>query len=216
MLEKIVIIGNGGHAKSVVDALESSGKYEIAGYIIENKLDRKPECDYPVIGQDNDLADIYKRGIHNAAIGIGFLGKGTVRNELYTMLKKIGFNLPVICDPTAIVSHKTLIEEGSFIGKGVIINAYSHIEKMCIINTGAIVEHECHIEKFSHISVGAVLCGNVHIGEKTFIGANATIIHGVQIESQCLIGAGEVIRKDIMKNSKVALGNIFANNNSKY
>ena len=32
MKEKIVLIGFGGHAKSVIDSIEASGEYKIAGY----------------------------------------------------------------------------------------------------------------------------------------------------------------------------------------
>ena len=33
-MEKIVILGNGGHAKSLVDAIEKSGQYDIAGCVV--------------------------------------------------------------------------------------------------------------------------------------------------------------------------------------
>lgn len=198
-MEQIIILGHGGHAKSVVDAIEKQGKYKIAGYIVNGVTTNDIISDYPIIGCDEDLQTIYKNGIHYAAIGIGFLGKSSLRSILYNKLKKNGYDLPVICDPTAIISNKVKIGEGTFIGKGAIINRDASIGKGCIINTGAIVEHECFVGDFSHIAVGAVLCGNVSIGRETLIGANATVIQCRKVGEKCIIGAGEVVRKDILK-----------------
>lgn len=197
-MDKIIILGKGGHAKSIADTIRMQGDYEIVGYVINDNTSEEPKDDYPIVGSDEDLETIYQSGVHCAAIGIGYLGKGTIRKKLYEHLKRIGYSLPIIADSTAIISEKVEVEEGTFIGKGVIVNAGVHIGKMCIINTGAIVEHDCQIGDFSHIAVGTVLCGDVHIGNETLIGANATVIQGRQVGDRCIVGAGEVIRKNIL------------------
>ena len=201
-MEKIIILGKGGHASSMIDAIERFGEYEIAGYIINEDVEIEDEK-YPIIGKDEDLAKIYQNGIHNAAIGIGFLGKGVLRNKLYRKLKEIGYSLPIISDPTAIISKKADIHEGTFIGKGAIVNAGAQIGKMCIINTGAIVEHDCRISDFSHIAVGAVLCGEVNIGKNTLVGANATVIQGKSIGNGCIVGAGETVIQNVEDNKVI-------------
>ena len=198
-MEKIVVIGKGGHAKSVIDVIERQGIYKVAGYIV-NDCNIQEDNNYPIIGKDQDLKKIYQAGIQYAVVGIGFLGKSRLRNHLYDVLKEIGFKLPVICDPSAIVSQKVEIGEGTFIGKGTIINAGAKIDRMCIINTGAIVEHDCKIGEFSHISVGAVLCGEVNIGENVLVGANATVIQGKRVGNDSIIGAGEVLKKNLPDN----------------
>lgn len=195
-MEKIVVLGKGGHAKSVVEVIERQGIYKVAGYVV-NDCDILEGNDYPVIGKDKELRKIYQEGIQYAAIGIGFLGKSRLRNKLYATLKEIGFLLPVICDPSAIVSKKIYVEEGTFLGKGTVINAGVRIGKMCIINTGAIIEHDCQIGDFSHIAVGTVLCGGIQIGCETLIGANATIIQGRKIGNRCIVGAGEIVKNDL-------------------
>lgn len=197
MMNKIIIIGHGGHAKSVVDTIERQGIYKIVGYIVPEKDNNQLREDYPIIGTDNDLERIYLQGVHNVAMGIGYLGNSFLRLELYNKLKKIGYKFPVIKDPASVVSDKAIIKEGVFIGKGAIINRDVEIYEMCIINTGAIIEHECLVKAFSHISVGTILCGNVCVGEFSFIGANATIIQGREISNNKIIGAGEVVRKNI-------------------
>lgn len=197
-MEKIIILGMGGHAKSIIDAIERENKYEIAGYVVNDCRDALGDKKYPVLGKDDDLSGLFQQGIHNAAIGIGFLGKSNLRKRLYEKIKNIGYNLPVVCDPTAIIASGVSIGDGTFIGKGAILNTDSQIGKMCIINTGAIVEHDCQVGDFSHISVGTVLCGEVLVGTEAFIGANATVIQGRKVEDGCIVGAGEVIKKNVM------------------
>ena len=196
-MEKILILGMGGHAKSLVDAIEREQKYEIAGYIVNDCNDTEADILYPILGNDDDLPELFLQGIHNAAIGIGFLGRSNLRSVLYSRLKEIGYNLPVVCDPSAIIASDVPIGEGTFIGKGAILNTASRVGKMCIVNTGAIIEHDCQIDDFSHISVGTVLCGGVSIGTEVFVGANATVIQGRKVANGCIVGVGEVIKKNV-------------------
>lgn len=198
VMEKILVLGMGGHAKSIVDAIERENKYEIAGYVVNECGNIVEDEKYPILGNDNDLSELFLRGIHNAAIGIGFMGKSKLRNHLYKKLKDIGYSLPIVCDPTAIIASGISVGEGTFIGKRVVLNTDAQIGKMCIINTGAIVEHDCKVDDFSHVSVGTVLCGEVSIGAETFIGANATVIQGRKVADGCIVGAGEVIRKNVV------------------
>ena len=96
-----------------------------------------------------------------------------------------------------------LIEDGSYVGKGAIVNSKSKIGKMCIVNSGAVVEHGNRVGDFTHVSVGAVLCGNVMVGDHVFVGANATVVQGVNIQAYSSIGAGTIVLKDVPNNTKV-------------
>lgn len=189
-MEDIIIIGFGGHAKSVCDTIESTGKFNIVGYTDDENKNSK----YVYLGTDDVLEDYFKKGIKYLAMGIGYLGKGKVREKIYTYAKNIGYQFPAIIDKTAIISEDVTINEGTFVGKGAIINAEVKIGKMCIINTGAIIEHECRVGDFTHIAVGTVLCGEVTIGDRCLIGANATVIQQRVVESMKTIPAGEVVR----------------------
>lgn len=194
-MDDIVLIGFGGHAKSIADTIERSGRFHIVGY-----TDIKPleNCqDYKWLGADDVLKRYYLAGVNHAVICLGYLGHGNVRNKLYETVKAIGFQLPVIIDPSAVIARNVSIGEGTVIGKRAIINSDASIGKMCIINSGAIVEHDCKIGSYSHVSVASTLCGGVSIGENSFIGANATVIQMRTIGNGCIIGAGSVVRKNV-------------------
>lgn len=197
MKEKIILLGCGGHAKSIVDAIEAAGIFEIAGFV-DNVAQKEFEYrGYKVIGCDDQLQEIYSSGIHYAFVSVGFLGRGRVRNKLYKQLKKIGFTLPTIIDPTAVLAVDVNIGEGTFVGKKAVINSNALIGKMAIINTATVIEHDSVIDDFCHLAISSVICGMVHVGENTFVGANVTVIQGVNIGANAVLGAGTVVVKDI-------------------
>lgn len=189
-MEDIILVGFGGHGKSVADSIEREKCFRIVGY-----TDSKEQIsEYSYLGTDQELLRYYEKGIKNAVVCVGYLGKGYIREKIYENLKEIGYTLPVIKDPSAVVSSSASIGEGTFIGKGAIVNAQTHIGRMAIINSMALVEHECVLEDFSHIAVAAVLCGQVSVGRAAFVGANATVIQGMKIKPHQVVPAGTVIR----------------------
>lgn len=194
-MESIILAGFGGHARSVADTIEREGKFSIAGYTDNEKTSNSS---YRWLGTDEVFEQYYQSGILYAAISIGYMGHGSIRDELYKELKNIGFQLPVVVDPSAVIARDVQIGEGTFIGKGAVINSGAKIGKMCIINSGALIEHDNQIGDYTHIAVRAVLCGDVQIGSHSFIGANATVVQGVQIENRSFVKAGSVITQNSM------------------
>lgn len=194
-MENMILVGFGGHAKSVIDSIESSKCFHIIGF-----TDVKPMPSYNgynYLGNDEILQDYFNRGVRNAFITIGYLGKGNTREQLYKTLKKIGYNIPVVKDHTAVVARNVKIGEGTLIGKNVVLNADSNIGKMCIINTGAVIEHGNSIGDFTHIAVNSTLCGDVCIGKGCLVGANATVIQNRKVGEYCIIGAGSTVLRNI-------------------
>lgn len=199
-MKDILLLGMGGHAKSVIDSIEEKSEYRIVGI-----LDKKEKIgigyrQYKVIGEDIEIDKYYIKGIKYAFLTIGYMGESKIRQILYKKLKDIGYELPVIVDSTASLASDIIIGEGSYIGKKCIVNANTVIGNMCILNTGSIIEHDCIIEDYTHIAVGSVICGNVYIGDSCLIGANSTIIQGKRIGRDTIIGAGAIITKDIENN----------------
>ena len=48
-MQKLILVGAGGHCKSCIDVIESQKKYKIIG-LIDNKKRNKNEFNYPIIG----------------------------------------------------------------------------------------------------------------------------------------------------------------------
>jgi len=204
-MKDIILFGLGGHAKAVVDSIETGGLYRIRGFLDKPGAEKKYYRNYYIIGNDNTAQELFGGGISEAFVSLGYLGVGAVRNELYENLKIIGYHLPVIIDNTASVALDSDLEEGTYIGKNAVINANVTIGKMCIINSGAVVEHDCVVSGFSHVAVNATVCGNCEIGHDSFIGAGSIILQGVKIGNHVIIGAGAIILKDV-PDGKIIVG----------
>lgn len=205
-MKKIVLVGAGGHALSVIDSIQSNEDFEIVGitalgYDVGEKI-----LGYEILGNDSILKSVFNSGVKYAFITVGSIGNTALREKLYVMLKNIGFILPLIIDNSSKIGSDVWLGAGIYIGKNTVINPKSTIRDMAIINTGAIIEHGCIINEFTHIGPGAVICGDVKIGAHTHVGANATVIQGVNIGDNCMIGAGSVVVHDV-PSKIVAYGN---------
>lgn len=200
--EKIILVGGGGHASVVVDAIKRLGTFEIAG-IIDPRLNKGSRVlDIEIIGADDAIPSLFRQGIKNAFIGVGSVGDCAVRKKLYSVLKKIGFRLPAIVHPDAVISENVKIGEGAFIGGGAVVNPGTRIGNNAIINTRSSVDHDCIIGDFVHIAPGAVLSGGVNVGNETHIGTGAHIIHEVLIGQRCIIAAGATVWQDLQDNAR--------------
>lgn len=189
--EKIILVGGGGHCKSVIDVIEQEGKFTIAGIIDKKELKGTKILGYEVIGSDEDLNSIFDM-YKNAIVTVGQIKSNDIRVRLFQELKQIGFNLPIIISPLAYISKHSYIDEGTVVLHGAIINANANIGKNCIINSKALIEHDAIIENHCHISTGAIINGGCVVKANTFIGSNATSKEYIQIDG--FIKARSVIK----------------------
>ncbi|GEN57109.1 acetyltransferase [Halolactibacillus alkaliphilus] len=206
MDKKILLIGGGGHCKSVLDSLLEINKYVEIGIVDKEETVGNSVMGVPVVGCDDDLPALFKDGYLYAFVTLGSIGNPMLRIKLFNLLSEIGYEIPVIIDNSAKVSTHAEIKQGVFIGKQSTINAGSLIQKGAIINSGSVVEHDCQIGAFSHIAPGAVLGGEVVVGEHSHIGSNATVKQQIHIGSNSIIGMGSVVLQNIDSNT-IAYGN---------
>ena len=181
-MERIVILGAGGHAHVVADVIRAEGNEVIA--FLDDDLNQT-DCSGPI-------SDYKKYTDCSFVIGIG-------NADAREKLSRFNLKWHTAIHPSAIVSGTAEISEGTVVMPNAVINAKSRIGKHCIINTGAIVEHENAIGDFCHISVGANLGGKVSVGKKTWVGIGATVSNNCSICADVMIGAGAVIVKSIEK-----------------
>ena len=201
-MDKILLIGAGGHTRSCIDVLEEENQFEIAGLIEKSESISNESLGYPVIGTDDDLK-VLRQQYKNALITVGQIKSPKIRIKLYKLLKELDFTLPVIVSPHAYVSKHAQIGEGSIIMHGVIINANAKIGNNCIINNRALIEHDAVIGDHCHIATGAIINGGVSVGNETFIGSGTVTKQAISIGKNCVIGAGVVLKNDIESNKVV-------------
>lgn len=197
MRKNIVIVGGGGHAKTVIDAIICSRRFAICG-IVDLKL-RKGECvlGIKVIGGDEKLKEVFRDGVRDAFLGIGSIGNCDLRKKIYENLKKIGFRLPIIIHPSAVVARDVKLGEGTFVAAGAVINSGTQIGRNVIINTLSSVDHDCLIGDFVHVAPGVTLSGGVEIGREAHVGTGACVTQYLKIGKKAFIKAGEMVFRDV-------------------
>lgn len=205
MNDSLVILGGGGHAKVLIDLIKQSGTYKIAG-ILDPKLKKGESIlGVSVLGDDSLLKNILKEGIRDICLGIGKVGASNIRKNTYEKVKLLGFDIPALVHPQAVVSESVHVSQGVQVMAGAVIQADSFLDKNVIVNTAVLVDHDCKIGQNVHLSPGSIISGGCVIGDNSFIGAGATVIHGIRVGKNVVVGAGAVVVKDV-KDGRVVKG----------
>lgn len=193
MMNKIILIGGGGHCKSAIDVIEQEAQFEIAGIIDKPELLGSKILGYQVIGNDFDLENLAKK-YQYALITVGQIKSPSLRIKLFDLAQKFGFLLPCIVSPSAYVSKHSKIGNGTIVMHNAIINANTSIGENCIINSKALIEHDCLIADHCHISTNAIINGGVKIESKCFIGSSVITKNNIIIKKNSFIKAGSLVK----------------------
>ena len=198
-MHDLIIIGNGGHAKIVIDILEERGDYNILGIITKNKGDEIGIGGYPILGNDSLLKELFNKGVKFAVLGVGGYTDNSLRKRIYNNLKKIGFQIISAIHPTASLSKTVLMGEANVIFAGVVINPYVRLENNIIVGTGSTIDHDSIIKDHSLISAGVTVGARTKIEEEVILALGSKVMAGVTICKGALIGAGALVTGEISK-----------------
>lgn len=202
MTEKIIIVGAGGHAKVLLNALQLSSA-EVLGL-----TDADPSkygstiLGCPVLGQDA-IIDTYDRNVIQLIIGIGSTEPNPARQDAFEHFQAIGFTFSNCVHPSASVAPDVKLSPGSQVMAGAVIQPGCEIGVNSIINTKASIDHDCQIGEHVHIAPGAVLSGSVSVAHKAHIGIGASILQNVNIGEAVMVAAGATVIHDVQARSRV-------------
>lgn len=198
MRKRILLLGGGGHCASCIEAIESSGEWEIIGIIdTADRLGIKL-LGYDVLGTDDDLPSFVRR-CDNALVTVGQIKTASVRMRLFASARLAGYCFPQVVARTAVVSRNGTLGFGTIAMHRCVVNAGVRVGVNCIINTGAIVEHDTFVGDNTHISTGAIVNGGCRIGSECLIGSGSVLRNGITLGDGVVIGAGTVVVNDIME-----------------
>lgn len=195
MKRPLILIGGGGHCKSVIEVAESAG-YEIKGILdMPDEVGKEVLPGHKVIGTDDEIPQNVEEC--DFIITVGFIKNPALRIKLYNKVKAAGGRLATIIASTAHVSKYAELGEGTVIMHHAFVNAGAKIGDNCIINTFVNIEHDAEVGNQCHISTGTMVNGECKIGESCFIGSQSVCANCIEIASDIIIGAGSVVRKSI-------------------
>ncbi|MCW7497014.1 NeuD/PglB/VioB family sugar acetyltransferase [Leptospira levettii] len=192
-MEGIILIGGGGHCKSVIDVIQAENRFSIIGIIDSSLSIGSKVLGIEIMGDDSILPDLVKQG-YQFHITIGQIKTNHARKRIADQLLQLGAVLPNIISPFARVSAFASLGVGVTVMHGVTIQSEAQVGDFTIINDHALLEHEVKVGKFCHIATGAIVNGNVKLGDDVFVGSGSVVIQGSQITNGSFLKAKELYK----------------------
>ncbi len=189
----IVIVGAGGYARAIHDAITGEDVYDVLGFVDNHAIAGQLFCGLPVQLESDFVASGYNGGI---VVG---LGDNALREKVVLGLRKRlpNTSFPVITHPRAIVSRSARIGHGSVILGGAVVGANVEIGEFGSIWSNAVIEHDSIASDFVTLAPSATTGGSVTIGARTFLGLGCQILHNIRVGSDCVISAGAVVSSNV-------------------
>ena len=186
---RCLILGAGGHAKVVIEAVRASGVVDIVG-IVDAAAASSHVLGVPVIGRDEDLPRLRAEGVTMALVA---LGTNLHRFRIGTYLRSLGYDLPTVIHPTAFVSPSARIADGAVVMARAVVGTDTSVGALAIVNTAAVIDHDGIIGSSAHVAPGCALAGNVQVGERALVGVGSAVCPGIRIGADAVVGAGSAV-----------------------
>lgn len=188
-MRKLLIIGAGGHGRSLAEAVLGSEEFLIACFLDDAFPQLKCVWNIPVLGKVDDFARW--RGIADCAVVA--IGNNAVRLGVARQLQGNGFELATVIHPSAIVSPTAMIGTGGAIMAGSIVGTEARLGEGVIVNCGAVVDHHCQIGNYGHLGVNAAMAGGAILGALAWMQAGSVLGYGVEIAEGRVLMPGEAV-----------------------
>ena len=174
---RLLVVGAGGHGRSVAEAAELSGQFEVVGFLDDSLPTVEPVLGVPVLGPVASTAH-HRAAAEQAIVAIG---NNAVREKLMQQLAAAGFDLATIVHPRAIVSPRAVLGKGSVVMAGAIVGTEARLGLGSVVNCGAVVDHHAIVEDFGHLGVNASMAGGTVLGRGAWMQAGAALGYGMKV-----------------------------------
>ena len=190
-MASIVVVGDGPHSEMCAAVIASTGLWTVVGHVVPDGVPHPAHLE--VVGHDADLPELCA-AVPAAFVGIG---DGHVRGRLLDDLRRMGFRVPAIIAPSAVIAEGVTIGDGVLVSPGAVVNVGATIKRGAIINTAAVVEHHVVVGECAHIAPNATLCGSVTVGDLALVGAGAVVLPDVAVGEAAVVAAGSAAPRDV-------------------
>lgn len=188
----LLILGARSFAREVADLVSDIPRLRLEGFV-EN-TDRML-CSAPIDGLPvhwvDDIAGM--AATHWCVCAFG----STRRIAFIRQAEAMGFRFASVIHPTARISRRSTIGEGSIVSSGVQIATNTRIGAHGLINRGALIGHDIVTGECISVGPGANIGGACRIGSGCYIGMGATVIERLAIGDGAVVAAGAVVHRDV-------------------
>lgn len=188
-MKRLLIIGTGGHGRSVAEAVLSNGDHALAGFLDDAAKPGQRMWDWPVWGTTSLLAECCDR-VDAVFVAIG---NNTLREALHQRVHARGMALATVIHSAAVVSTRAVVGHGCAIMAGAVVGTGAQLGEGVIVNCGAVVDHDCTVEPFGHLGVNAGMAGASVLGRRAWLPVGAALAYGARVEADRVLKPGEVV-----------------------
>ena len=196
--QRLLVYGTGGWAREILEILSLTHAFRPEAVMggVGDPEDRGSLSGVPILGRDR-LEELFRRGCRKAANAVAVTPGAFSRREIYTALKKRGFEFPNLVHPRAVLDRDVLLGEGDLVFAGAFVGQEAVIGDDCVLNVGAVVSHQCVLGPHCHVASGAVLAGKVRLGENVLVGQGVTVYAGVRVGDGAVLQNGCHVYRDV-------------------
>lgn len=203
----LVIIGSGGHAGMVIEAIHAQNrKSEISGLLDDFLIPGLSRHGCTILGKIDDIPKLDDSHYYFIAVG-DIEGRSKIWDRMSVLLGESEKEMAQVAHPSACWCN-CKIHPGVFLGPGAIVNNNATVFQGAIVNTRANLGHDSTLGAFSHLAPSSATGGHVTIGHHTMIGMGAMIRDHISVGNNCVIGMGSIVTKPVPDNV-IGWGNPF-------
>ena len=196
MTKKLVIIGTGLLAETVLTYFEELSSYKVIAFACHEVFKTKDEAYGRPLVAIETIDQIYAPSEVDVFVAIGYRQMNRIRQTVYDDIKARGYQCATFVHPSVHIWTTTSIGDNVLILENNIIQPFTAVGANTIMWSGNHFGHHGTIGKHCFITSHVVISGNCSIGDNVFIGVNATLRDGIRIANETLIGSGTMIMKD--------------------
>ncbi len=200
--EDVVVYGTGGTARDILETLEAANadkrRWNILGFLDDNQaLHGKDILGYPVLGGGEALATQQSLRSVKIVLGMGNERSLLIRKTVRARLGLTADRFPVVIHPSAQVSRRSRIGEGSAFLSGSFCSNEAIVGRHVLVLQNTIIGHDSVVGDYASFSANISTGGGFQIGEGSYVGLGVSILPGTRIGAGSRLGMGAVVIRDV-------------------
>ena len=178
MPHRWLILGSGGHGRSVADAIRAQGD-AVLGFLDDSRPADELLAGVPVLGPLRLAWDVMTQPCPEGAPTpdrfVVAIGTPVLRQRWQPVLEAAGAPVGVVVHPRACVSPSAQLAPGCVVLAGAVINAEARLERGVLVNSGAVVDHDAICGVYSQLGVNAAMAGGSRLGPLASLAAGEVL-----------------------------------------
>ena len=195
----VVIFGTGATGSVLHYNLLHDGALQVAAFTVDREFLTMPDfMGCPVVPFD-EIETHYPPDQFQMMVAAGYARVNHFRAERYQQAIDKGYSLIRYISPQAQIWEGFTSGDNCKIGRGSLIQPFTHIGNDVFIGSGCIIGHHTQVMDHVFIASGVTIAGRVTVEPFAFIGTGAVVRNQVRIGAESVVGAGATILQDTEK-----------------